>query len=336
MESLSSWNAESNMNCKTTLVAVLLGACLFQSVEGQIFRRFQRSQPQLQQFRVQPQQYRVAPQQYRIQPQQYQVRPQQFLLNPTQPQARLIQVPVNQARPVQTLPNRTNPAPALLAAQPTRTQQVQLRPPVQPQVPGYTSRTVAVRNQAGCVRYYQHRTPVYGTPAQFLPTQQPSAVVAGRIPTTASDILGAVVIEQASATTETPKQASSKPVSILLRPEDEESVLVEPVLVEPVLVEPVLVEPVLVEPKEKPSEEVFSNFQTAASAEAAAVEAAEEPIAEVETVVPVVPESVPSEEPSDQFDEILPLDENDIPDELFSDDPTTAAPGGFVDPIIED
>ena len=326
MESLSSWNAESNMNCKITLVAVLLGACLFQSVEGQVFRRFQRSQPQLQQFRVQPQQYRVAPQQYRIQPQQYQVRPQQFLLNPTQPQARLIQVPVNQARPVQTLPNRTNPAPALLAAQPTRTQQVQLRPPVQPQVPGYTSRTVAVRNQTGCVRYYQYRTPVYGSPAQFLPTQQPSAVVAGRIPTTASDILGAVVIEQASATTETPKQASSKPVSILLRPEDEESVLVEPVLVEPVLVEP----------KEKPSEEVFSNFQTAASAEAAAAEAAEEPIAEVETVVPVVPESVPSEEPSDQFDEILPLDENDIPDELFSDDPTTAAPGGFADPIIED
>ena len=328
MESLSSWNAESNMNCKITLVAVLLGACLFQSVEGQIFRRFQRSQPQLQQFRVQPQQFRVqpqqfrvAPQQYRIQPQQYQVRSQQFLLNPTQPQARLIQVPVNQARPVQTLPNRTNPAPALLAAQPTRTQQAQLRPPVQPRVPGYTSRTVAVRNQAGCVRYYQHRTPVYGTPAQFLPTQQPSAVVAGRIPTTASDILGAVVIEQASATTETPKQASSKPVSILLRPEDEESVLIEPVLVEP---------------KEKPLDEVFSIYQTAASAEAAAAEAAEEPIAEVETVVPVVPESVPSEEPLDQFDEILPLDENDIPDELFSDDPTTAAPGGFVDPIIED
>ena len=304
-----------------TLVAVLLGACLFQSVEGQVFRRFQRSQPQLQQFRVQPQQYRVAPQQYRIQPQQYQVRPQQFLLNPTQPQARLIQVPVNQARPVQTLPNRTNPAPALLAAQPTRTQQVQLRPPVQPQVTGYTTRTVAVRNQTGCVRYYQYRTPVYGSPAQFLPTQQPSAVVAGRIPTTASDILGAVVIEQASATTETPKQASSKPVSILLRPEDEESVLIESVLVEP---------------KEKPSEEVFSIYQTDASAEAAAAEAAEEPIAEVETVVPVVPESVPSEEPSDQFDEILPLDENDIPDELFSDDPTTAAPGGFVDPIIED
>ena len=106
-----------------------------------------------------------------------------------------------------------------------------------------------------------------------------------------------------------------------MRPENEESVLIEPVLVEP---------------KEKPLDEVFSIYQTAASAEAAAAEAAEEPIAEVETVVPVVPESVPSEEPSDQFDEILPLDENDIPDELFSDDPTTAAPGGFVDPIIED
>ena len=295
------------MNRKITLLAILLGACLFQSVEGQIFRRFQRFQPQLQQPRsqspqlqLQTQRFRVQPQQFRVQPQQYQVQTPQRLRYSTQSQARSVQTPVHQPRPVQTLPNRISPPTVRLPAQPVQVQQVQLRPPVQPQVTGYTNRTVAVRNQSGCVRYYQYRTPVYGTPApQLLPTKQPPVVVARQIPTTANEIPGAIVIEQASATTESPEKASSKPVSILLRSDDDEkSVLVEPVLVEP--------------------------------------EATTESPEELKTIVPVVPESVPTEEPSDQFDAVLPLDENDIPDELFSDDPTTAAPGGFVDPIIED
>lgn len=310
MESLNSWNVEPNMNRKITLLAILLGTCLFQSTEGQTLRRFQRNQlrsqqylVQRQQYQVQTRQYQVQPLQYQVQPRQYQVQPQQFSRYATQPQVRYGQTPVYQAPPAQTFQNSAS---------------LQTQLPTQPLVTSYTNRAVAVRTQSGCIRYYQYRTPVYGSPAQFLPTQQPVTGVARQIPTTLNTNPGSVVIGQTSATSESTEEVSSKPVSILLRPEDEKSVLVEPVLVEP---------------EEKSPEEVFSFFQTAGSVRTA--EGAKDPQEDTEALVPTVPELAPSVLPSDQFDEIIPLDENDIPDEVFSEDPSSSTPSGFVDPIIK-
>ena len=150
------------------------------------------------------------------------------------------------------------------------------------------------------------------------------------------------MIEQTSGTVE-PDNRPKKEVSILLSPREEEDVSIEPddetvdetgdekddlldylldtaeamdendALIEPLDLKTV---PSLVIPESTPSEPLIDEVEEPR---------VEEEIDEIEIEI-------------DEIDEIAPLNElelDDIPDGLFSDEPSPATPGGFADPVID-